>query len=67
MEMPLPPAGVFGGKRRQIFGWGWVRSMSWQEATPEGDLPGRRGVKEEITLWLEEMRGGKGQGGLTKG
>lgn len=33
----------------------------------EGDLPGRRGVKEEITLWLEGMRGGKGHGGLTKG
>lgn len=55
------------GNGAKFFGWGWVRSMLWQETMLEGDLPGRRGVKEEITLWLEGMRGGKGQGGLTKG
>lgn len=45
------------GNTAKFFGWGWVKSMSRQEAVPvlaalqpEGDAPGRSGVKEAIGL-----------------
>lgn len=67
-DLLVPPAetGGFGGKNSQILcvGMGEERVQAGICAgpQPEGDAPGRRGVKEEVKP--EEMRGG-GSAGVT--